>query len=759
MTAPSERSVGLLRISLIVFLVSLALLNAQVTVTRLLAYRFFYHFVFLAISLAQLGLAGAGAWLYASKRLASRPGDLHRWLLLQAAMPLVVLAAYAWLAPEPNLSLAKLQGRPAYLYLSLLAVLLVVFNFAGGMVLASVFAHHRDKIGRLYASDLVGAALGCIASVGLMMGVGPIRSFVASGLAPALAALLLAGDGRRRAGALACAAALAGAFAAPGVFDPWVRSERMQEALVRSEWDHLARVDRGVSGHYVIDGDASTHLRSGARLDGDVEYELVPPAPDVAIIGVGAGPQLKAAVEHGASSVLAVDINPTIVDWAMDEDRFENDSLFHRPGVEVVVGEGRHVLRSSERDFDLIVMHAIDTWTASSQGAYSLTENFLYTSEAMADLLSKLRPGGIVSIRRWLFWPPRENLRLFTTIYRALERAGAEAPERHLLVASPRQEYRDPGAQVFGFVIFSNEPLAPAPLARFESFVEAHDWSVLYHPDRDIDTPFLDFVRASDRQAFYDGYPYTVRPARDDNPFFFQFAPPWSSWLESQRFFSVLYGDSSKLLFVCLALCVALSFVLLAVPLALRREELGQGRPMGAALVYFGCLGVGFMAFELPAIQVMTLLLGHPTYALSVVLLGLLSAAGLGSALMGRASHRVGRAALLAVAGLAVLSALGLLDLVHRVIDAGAPLRFALTLVYLLVIGVPLGMPFVAGIARLDTDRPHEVAWAWAANGAAGVVGACVLTILMVYAGGSAAFLTAAGCYGVAFLVHRRLAA
>lgn len=68
-------------------------------------------------------------------------------------------------------------------------------------------------------------------------------------------------------------------------------------------------------------------------------------------------------------------------------------------------------------------------------------------------------------------------------------------------------------------------------------------------------------------------------------------------------------------------------------------------------------------------------------------------------------------------------------------------------------------MPFVAGVGLLHPERPEEVAWAWTANGAAGVVGSCCLMILMVYVGSSAAFLIAATCYGLALLARRRLAA
>ncbi len=759
----SPRPGELFRYGLIVFLVSLALLNAQVTVTRLLAYRFFYHFVFLVISLAQLGVAGAGAWVYASRR--RHRGYLRRdlvgWLLGLGSMPLALLAVYSWLSPAPDLSFAKVDGTAAYLYLSALGVLMVALNFCGGMVLTRLFTTYRERIGGLYAADLAGASLGCLVSVGAMMAIGPIRAFLLSGAAGVGAATLLwDGRGSRllRAAFAVALALLAAAWLRPGIFDPNVFHPQVTDRIQRTEWNHIARTDAGRPGFYVIDGDASTDVDSFREGLESPEYDLVRPRPEVAILGVGAGPQLLAALEHDAGSVLAVDVNPTILRWSMAEDRSANRGAFLDPRVEVVAGEGRHALRSADRGFDLILMHALDTWTASAQGCYSLTENFLYTSEAMQDLLARLRPGGVVSIRRWLFWPPRENLRLFTTVLDALGRAGVERPEDHVVVLSPTRSYSELEERVWGHLLFSNRPFSEAQLATLDRRVGAGGWAYLYRPGLDVDTPFQDFVDAADKRDFHRSYPYIVTPARDSNPFFFQFALPWSSW-QGSPIAKNIYRTSSTLLFLCLALAVVLTSLVLGVPLFLRRADFAADANRSSSVLYFGCLGLGFMAFELPVIQIMTLFLGHPTYALSAVLFGLLAAAGLGSALMGRAPEGVGGSASLqtasvrvlpAIAGLAVVSGLGLLPAVHALIHLSDGARFALTMAYLVAIGVPLGMPFVAGVRLLDPERPHQVAWAWAVNGASAVVGTCLLMILMVYTGSGAAFAVAAACYAVA---------
>jgi spermidine synthase len=745
-------------VAAVAFLVSLALLDAQVAVTRLLAYRFFYHFVFFVISLAQLGLAAAGAWVYAAGRAAGLEQHLVRWLLGLAALPLVILGCYSWLAPLPTLSFAKLDGPPAYAYLTAIALLLVALNLCGGMVLTLLFTTFKERIGVLYASDLTGAALGCLASVALMRLGGPVRAFLLSGLAAAGAVALVARAPAERAAAGALALLLGIGMTAPDLFHPYATHPSIRGAFLRSEWTDVARTEAVTPGRYVIDGDASTDVREDGPAPPTPEYELIREKPEVAIIGVGAGPQLRAALGRGASRVMANDINATILRWATEDDRSFNHGLFHHPAIEVALGEGRHVLRSSRREFDLIVMHAIDTWTASSQGAYSLTENFLYTSEAMRDFLSRLREGGVVSIRRWLFWPPRENLRLFTTVHDALSRAGFQHPENHIVVVSPRREFRRPNLKVWGFLFFSNAPFTEERLEPLDRYVETRHFSYLYRPGKSLDTPFQEFVDAESKEAFYAGYPYLVAPASDRNPFFFQLVRPWSWGPQGEPASSMPYGRSATLLVLCLSLAVVLTVLLLGTPLFLRRADVAGDRQLFASLVYFGSLGLGFMAFELPTIQVMTLFLGHPTYALSVVLLGLLAWAGAGSALIGRLPAPAGGAALAAVVLLAVASAIGLLPAVHALIHLPDWGRFLTAFSYLMVVGIPLGMPFVAGVRLLDPARPHLVAWAWAVNGATAVVGSCLLMFLMVYRGSDAAFLVAAGCYAVAALARLSLA-
>ena len=175
----------------ILFLVSLAMLSAQVTVTRLLSYKLFFHFVFLLISLAHLGIAGAATWIFASGWSTFSPAFFRRALYLMAVSLILFLGVYVWFAPGPSEGLMKIDGMKALPYLGSLSVLLIAFYFAAGCVLAGAFTQYKAQFNRLYAADLAGASLGCAVSLGMMALLGPVHTLLASAFLAVIAAALI----------------------------------------------------------------------------------------------------------------------------------------------------------------------------------------------------------------------------------------------------------------------------------------------------------------------------------------------------------------------------------------------------------------------------------------------------------------------------------------------------------------------------------------------------------------------------------------
>lgn len=773
--APPRRAI------LAAFLVAAALIDFQISFTRLISYKLFYHFVFLAISLSLLGLGAAGTWVAVRKEQDDVDASLHRWLMAATvSVPLVFLAIANPLgvAHHPPVR-TKLLGADALAYLLWCAPLMVWLNFCGGVVLTTLFTRHSDRMGRLYAADLAGAAAGGLACVALMKTMSPPAAFVA-GFVPFLVAML-AWRGApsippraKTASLLAAATATtlaAWIFAGPA----WLRNFenfRTQGGALRKvikyEWNHIIRTDH-VPGWYVLDGEAATHIVPAALPKAPVPartpaYHVAPPSPSVAVIGVGGGRELSEALRSGASSVLAIDLNPTILSWARGADRQLNKDLYFDPRVEVREGEGRHTVRSSPKPFDVIVIHAIDTYAAAASGAYALTENFLYTKEAFGDYYRSLSDGGALSVSRWMFYPPREDLRLFATAKAALEDLGVPDPTAHLLMVAPLPDATKLGERrVWGYLTMTKRALTPEDVAAVEAHVKKVHWSILFAPGMETGTPFEQLARSEDPAAFQRGYPYLVTPVSDASPYLFQFYNPLSSvayrsdtdWATTN-----IYQSSAVTLLGALLACSLASFIAILAPLLWRgrRARLageGGGRLSGREFTYFCALGLGFMALEIPIIQILSMYLGHPTYGLTVALVALLLSSGAGSLLADRIEPpRWIPCAVVAVL-LAVLAATAF-PLLHATLDLPDAARFAIALVMLVACGVPMGMPLALGVRRLGHRDACAIPWAWGMNGAASVVGSCLVMIAMVFAGAHAALGMGVASYAVAALTSLR---
>jgi spermidine synthase len=756
------------------FLVAAALILLQVSFSRLISYKLFYHFVFLAIALTLLGLGAAGTFVAVTRPPQDVDRSIRRWLVaLTVSVPIgFLLLANPIIFLYWPLMRSKLLGADATVYLAWCAPVMVWANFCGGVVLTRLFSAYSQRMGLVYAFDLLGAGAGSLGAIGIMKYGSPPAAFVAAGALAALAALVhptprIASRRVRLAsviGAAVYVALAAGVFLGPPIYRNFENFHlaRPHRSVIKYEWNHLIRTDH-MPGWYVLDGEAATDIvewtpQEAARRMSAPEYVLGPPEPAVAIIGVGGGRQLAEALRARAKSVLAVDINPTILAWVSGVDRDLTGSLFQDPRIEIRLGEGRHTVRSAGRAFDAIVIHAIDTYAASAAGAYALTENFLYTKEAFQDYFRVLSDAGVLSISRWLFYPPRENMRLFVTALAALEELGIEHPEQHLAVVAPVPDYERLGdRRVWGFVLVAKRPLGEEQLAKLRAHVQSRNWSILYAPDMSRGTYFDQYAQSSDREAFRRSYPYLISPVTDASPYLFQFYDPlrWASFDPSRDWATVhIYQWSAITLLITLGGSLVLSLLLIVAPLVWTRRWRSGNVATRFGLrhgLYFAGLGVGFMALEVPLIQILSLYLGHPTYGFAVVLVALLVASGMGSLLADRTRLRPSRAAALVALLLAVVTA-GVFALVRGTLDLSDPLRFTIALALTFALGVPMGFPLALGVRHLGRSDERGVAWAWAVNGTASVVGSCVVMIAMVFAGSQAALTAGVASYVISAL-------
>jgi hypothetical protein len=252
-------------------------------------------------------------------------------------------------------------------------------------------------------------------------------------------------------------------------------------------------------------------------------------------------------------------------------------------------------------------------------------------------------------------------------------------------------------------------------------------------PGRHADPPYGALL--SGRQTLADyaaASPTRADPVTDDSPFYFANEKPW--------------GLNADLLaaFRWMAIAVA---VLCLVFVALGKPRGAPVGPYARSVVYFACLGVGFITVELALLQHLTLLLGHPIFTLAILLAGLLASGGVGSAVSGSFSVR---AVCLLVAGLATAYALALPGAVQALLPLPLAARIAVALALVAPLGFAMGMPFPRGLRRAGRDGLPGPPFYWGLNGVLSVIGSIATVLISVLSGFRTAMLVGGACYLVA---------
>jgi len=754
-----------------------AILILELALTRIFSVTMLYHFAFLAVSIAMFGLSASSVFVYVTPR--RHPAD-------QVGEQLQRYSALFWLVTTISAA-ALLQIRVGFAYstvnlLKILGVyvLAAVPFVAGGAGLALVVSRLHADIGRVYAADLLGAACGCFVLIPALNAIGgPGTLLVAAGLGALASFLFAAAAGRQRQVLSWAPVVLATLALAVQIWHPWltVRETKGHEAdrLLFSKWNSFSRIavyDRphhewGLSDTYKgdkpdslymdIDSSASTPIirgGTGRRAPTYLQYELtglayaLKPGGHMLVIGPGGGRDIWTALVSGASRVEGVEVNPIIVhDVMQGAFRDYAGDIYNAPGVTVAADDGRSYVMRATSAFDVIQASLVDTWAATSAGAFAMTENNLYTVEAFDAYLAHLKPDGILTVTRWY----REGLRLLSLASAAGENLGWKGIEDRLFIARH---------DTLATFILKKTPLRDDEIAELIAACERLKFVVIYapvSPSHPTPSPRTDYARlattpVSDLPAFYRSFPWDITPSTDDRPFFFHAIKPGQGFkLRFDR--SVLFGSGAEVLNGLILISIVLVGVFIILPLAWLSPEPVVWRDLPVApLGYFAAMGAGFMLIEIGLMQRFVLFLGHPVYSLSVILFTLLLGGGLGSAISRRIGNP-GRALALVIPAIIVASlaySAVLPPLFASLVGLSRGVRVALSVVFLLPLGVLLGMPLPSGVRLLSGQRPGLLAWAWGINGAMSVLGASAAVYLAMNYGFARVATTGALVYGVA---------
>jgi hypothetical protein len=749
-----------------------ATLMLELSLTRIFSVVFYYHFAFLAISIALFGLGAGGVLSY---YVSSHGTQLYRTLGWISALN-------AGVAVGALVLILSLPASGGFMIFAAVYFAAAAPFVLAGMVVSLAISEAIDRVDKVYFFDLAGAAAGCLLLVPFLNLVGGPGAALAAAVLYAAASAVWFGLSKHSLGR-AVGVALALLLVAlvlvnkrDSVIDVTHAKGLALADEVFVRWNTFSRValkENPASGEAIIaiDADATTgiprfdldNLTAGQRKELEsggpgFPYRLRPGGKTL-IIGSGGGWDVARAIASGSKDVTAVEINPIIANTIM-RGRFRalSNGLYFRPEVHVAVEDGRTFVRGSAEKYQLLQATLVDTWASTAAGAFALSENNLYTTGAFHDYLSHLTDDGMLAFTRWGFQPPRESLRLLALARYALSGMGEPEPWRHIFVV------RENSAGVSGWgatdtAIIYRKPMSHADIDRALSAAKDGGFEVLYSPDRRLDNPFTQLLRTDAPRDFYGSYAYDVSPVPDDRPFFFYTVQTRDLWsfLRNASHESADYKVNLAVptLFSLLGISLLATFITLALPPFLLRTRLPREPGVPAFLIYFLCLGAGYILVQVGLIQQLVLFLGHPTYALTTVVFSMLVSSGLGSYFSRRIVKGSDRRLCIGLA--AVFACVGLLAFTMRsVTDAAAalplPLRALLTVLMVAPAGFAMGIPFPSGLTRLELWHHPSIRWAWSLNAAASVLGSCAAIFCAIYLGLRMTLLIGAALYLVALL-------
>ncbi len=786
---------------LAVGLLSVAMLSFELALIRLFAVAQFYHFAFMVISLALLGSGAAGSLLSVWPRLGRAPA----WW--SVGFVCAALGSYAILnlVPFDSYAIAWDRRQAFYLLLTFLGAA-VPFLFTG-LTIGGRLAAEPGRLHRIYAANLAGSALGCVLVLPLLAWLGGEGALLASAALGLVAAGLFAWPERRwqavarLAGLLAGAALLiALAVARPGWMLLHISPYKaLSQALLApgarhtlSEWGALARVDVVESETiHILPGLSQNApiprppLQAGLTLDGDnmqpltalspdddlartlaanvpqaVAHALRPDAARTLILEPGGGWAALLALAADAPSVTVVEHDPLVVDVMQGPYAAFTHHLYADPRVQVVIAEGRVYVRRTDETFDLVIVDLSDTYRPVTSGAYSLSEDYRYTVEALGDYLDRLSPNGVLIVTRWLQTPPTESVRTLAAIEAALRaRSMPGAPAEHIAA------FRSMRTMTY---VVTTSPLTPADRDAIRAFAASRGYDLVWLPgispeetNRYNRLPEPVYYQAfaallADPAAAIRAHQFDIRPPTDDRPFFFHYF----RWRQTPEIIATLgltwqpFGGSGYFVLVALlAIVTLLAAVLIFGPLLIRRtgRQAVPAPPWVRArvLAYFTMLGLAFLLVEIPLAQRFILFIGQPVTALAVVLFAILLFSGLGSLSAPRWPIRLALALLVAVA---VLTPFALRAVFALALGWTLAARIAVAVLSLAPLGLLMGVPFARGMALVEQVAPGLIPWGWAINGSASVMSGVLAVMIALSWGFSAVLWLGALAYAVALL-------
>ena len=423
---------------------------------------------------------------------------------------------------------------------------------------------------------------------------------------------------------------------------------------------------------------------------------VIKSAPKTFITQFGGGISTEVALHSGAKDVTVAEGNRAVLE-AFHADVIRNFTGDILSKVRVIGYEGRHFLAQTDERFDVIDLHLADLVGLSNPGGFAIVEKFSYTREAMETYMRALAPGGVLSVTLWnKEEPPKSVLKLYATMAAAAREVDPAHLANSFFVAS---SYLSTAT-----VLYKNGGFTPDEIEKLRAHTRAMSFDEIYSPGLFYDSSQTDSTlagyveqifagaagraagrgargcrrrdcpdRSGRRRALASGKPddgvlpatvmgrlawhalvagqwpeiaqryvFNTRALTNDAPYFAAYVKTADLPRVLDRLELLQDEWGYLLIWATLGVACLTATVLLAIPLIWGwRTIFSRSRGKALTVVYFACLGAGYIMVEVGLIAHFVMALGNPTISASVLITGMLVFSGLGALTSERALPRM----------------------------------------------------------------------------------------------------------------------
>lgn len=768
-----------------IFFIALSTLLLEFTLVRILSVSLWYHFAFMIISVALLGFGISGVVLAMSEKLRkAKPDTLLTWLSMMYGVSVVVCFMLINKIPFDPFSL--FTETIQFLYFPVYYLLITIPFFFAGLIISLLLTRFKSEVSKLYFFDLLGAGLSCLAFVLIMPEAGGNGTVIFVSAFAFLAAIFFAYNNHK--GLVVIAIILMGLsfsflidkdtkipinVSRNKIYGNYIKQK--PELKILTEWNTFSKIDvmrddedspDGYNVYLAItdEGNSTTNIPNVKTLPpptkpadaSNLAYVLKDSAEKVFIIGSAGGGEVLTGLYYNAKNITGVEINGILNDLIENKLVIWTGPLIkNNKNVTIITDDARSVISSGDTEYDVIISAHTISSSAVASGAMSLVENYILTEEAIKEYLTHLKSDGVLYISR----PETQIPKLITTLklVRQEQTGGLEDSKKNFIIfRRPPSEFEGDKSFMAG-IVYKKNGFDEFDIIDIRNEASSLGLDIEYDPLSKQDGVFKKLIESDDIEKEIENFNTYIKPATDNKPFFDNnLGFGYLTWKGMKETFAqddkgiLALKDrpvAETTLLVILIQTIIVAGLLLLLPLKFLQSD-SKNRFEKKYLVYFACLGIGYIMLQIAMVQKFTLFLGQPVITLLTVIATMLIASGIGSMFSFKFLSNNRKRLILIFIIITILSvAIGLLNPVvfSSMVRFDLIWRILVSAAMIFPLGFFLGMPFPIGLSLIKDSERKYVAFAWAVNGFFSVIGTVTSIILAMIFGFKFVFILC-GC-------------